>query len=291
MSTNQHMSRLEVEAEEERLMAAARSKASHQNLIRLHAGVTKINKLVAAVPAIKDRKERMDSINLALKGVKAIIANKDRRVQGTGALLKRIHNELTSAREAVYASTRPVRLDFSTTAEVVDELAEKIEASRIRAAQQRVEAETADEIKDAAEVFMKHGAETPKVDIGKKPFGVQRAPIVAIANPAFSAIKLKRNGFDAEAAHGYVVIHKQMVLGINRSLLDKRETQQQAAQRVMKLIQKQTGRKMQFATSQAYAYKGSAYYWIVAEEELNRLRRCGATTAEPQVERWGFAFN
>lgn len=268
----------------------ARATKAHNQLSQVHVGLASVHDRVQAIAASGMRKQRLEVLGDARYSLDEL---RKLRVNGTGRLIQAAMNEITSAREAVYvALAKSPRLDFSTLAAAVQEVSSMIDAQKQRMSSAVQSAAASSEIEDANDVFHRVATEAPKVELGNKPYSLYRVPVVAVSSPPLSPDKLRTNGIKAEPAHGYTVIHNQVVLGISmQRAAEKGEKPLDVAQRLIKMLSRQTGRRLMLVEQQSYGYRHASYYWLADEATLNAMRRSSINQSAPVFSSWGFAFN
>jgi hypothetical protein len=95
------------------------------------------------------------------------------------------------------------------------------------------------------------------------------------------------------------VIHNQLTLGINKSLLELKrggiekiiDTQKvfKKAQEMKKFVEKQTGTKYFFVSEKPYGASGGSWFWLMTERDMDAFAKA-LPGAHVKLERWGFAF-
>lgn len=214
------------------------------------------------------------------------------RVRGTGPILKILSNELQSAYDALELSTSHYisGLDFSELKKAPSALDRMASAAAERkTSDDPVQAEIESENAHLSSVFSQFQKESTRVDIGNRPFGIFRVPLVAITTPGLRKEALDHVGIKSESVAQYVVLHNQLVFGITKHALNSREKPLQAAERIADMIGKSRNTDIVFVTGQSVPYKGAVWYWMAEEQVANRLMR--AANNSLRINEWGFAFN
>lgn len=287
---------------EEEAVIATKLEARVKKLDVLQADLKKMEVKLAELPLLEASRQ-LKRITSQMKVLETILAAKPLPV-GVSKHLKVCMNELTSLREGVYvgAAKKKALAVASVTAAVtaINELRDTSAArlSKIAAASTGNDDNLFSD--DALRVIKNNEAESHKLDaIHRKPFVIARIPLVPVAKSFLTTDKLKRMGFKAESLGGYPVVHNQLVIGVNKKMLDEKKQQsgakirpedwKAAADTVRKLIQKQTNRKLFLVSEKPYGAQGGAWFWLMSENELSQF-----ASAFPgkrvQLERWGFAF-
>lgn len=227
------------------------------------------------------------------------------RVRGTSQVLKRVTNEINSALSAVQA-VRPgvfIGLKFPEIKDAQNDLARLATAEGAGYDEAVHDGHTPSGARDPenyltdfnAEIFEKHGRETPKVTIGNRPFAVHRVPVIAISKPGVNTDKLSKAGVKSEQVNQYAVIHGQIVIGIshNNSYQEKEgrkvKTTAQKAAEIAEMMGKSTRRSMKPVSEKGYPYKGATWFWYADDRTMNALYKSAG--GRLSVSEWGFAFN
>lgn len=293
---------------EDESVTATKLEARVKKLDSLKVDLTKMQAKLAELPLL-DSPRQLKRITSQMKALEVILASKPLPV-GVSKHLKVCMNELTSLREGVYVgatekkltAARKKALAVVTVTAAIEAIGELREVSSARLAKIKAAGSNDDNLfsDEALRVIKDNEAESRKLDaIHRKPFVIARVPLVPVAKSFLTTDKLQRMGFKAESLGGYPVVHNQLVIGVNKKMLDDKKQQKgakirpedwkAAADQVRKLIQKQTNRKLYFVSEKPYGAQGGAWFWLMSERELN-LFASAFPGKRVQLERWGFAF-
>lgn len=292
---------LEVEdaRKQSKLEAQARTLNTIANdLVKIHASLT-------ALPTV-GKDQRVLILSQAIGKIRRFQENG--LPLGSARPVRHTINELVSMREAVLSGTPMKKRDF--VAVVMTDAIKAIRASHESAAEKlqvvksnrkgssfiSPKEQSIEEIyKKAGEVIKRSTSEKDSLEsIGTKPFVIARVPIVPVASPNIDASKLKRLGIKSDSIANYPVIHNQIVLGINREVLEKTgkggksETAREAAERIANIVSKQHRTVLNFVTDKGYPYKSAVWYWLAPKQEINALSK--AANGRLNIQQWGFAF-
>lgn len=284
---------------EDEAVVATKLEARVKKLATLEADLKKMEAKLAELPLL-DPSRQLKRITSQMKVVETILANKPLPV-GVSKHLKVCMNELTSLREGVYVgSAKKKALAVVTVTAAIAALGELRDTSSARLT--KMSAGNDDNLfsDEALRVIKNNEAESHKLDaIHRKPFVIARIPLVPVAKSYLTVDKLKHMGFRAESLGGYPVMHNQLVIGVNKKMLDEKkqakgarinpEDWKAAADTVRKLIQQQTKRRLYLVSDKPYGAQGGAWFWLMSENELSQF-----ASAFPgkrvQLQHWGFAF-
>jgi len=296
--------------------------------------IVKLDRLVARTKAIAlgladlyvcNKPNRLKSLTAAMKTVDALRAEK---VVGTRLVIDTCMNELTSLREGIFtgAALDKSDLQIQTCAAAVGKFQELMASARRRldsmkrdnAEEQGIEVEADVDYSELAIIKnLKEKAKLP--EIKGKAFVVGRAPVVIVTTPGGGSSSgvpgakkvtfqqkdnpsnfvnrtvLEKGGFSVDNIDGYAIIHDQLVIGVNKSMieLDKRgrpaETIQEVAQRVMTSLSKASKKQMTLVTDGVYGYGGGSWFWIMPEKEMSLFSKA-FPGGHPKLKVWGLAF-
>lgn len=270
---------------------------------RLSKTVVSVSKLY-----VVDKTQQLKKLTAALKTVKGIID--DKPPIGISKQLRACVNELTSLREGVYTGAAVDKKTLSIIActkalQHVDELiasnTKTVERTVAEAAGMAV-ASREDEYmySDIAKVLEQTQKESENINsLQKRPFVLTRVPIIPLSKGPISVDKLKSAGFKADNLGGYPVLHNQLALGINKSMLDLKEREQgksidparilAQATKIKKMIEKQMKTKLYFVDEKPYGAVGGAWFWLMSDREL-KVFAATFPGKHVQITRFGFAF-
>lgn len=290
-----------------------------QVLAKMEARLTALKELRASLHKttislaklhIVDKEQQLKKLTIARKKVVAIAESKP--PVGVSKALRACLNELTSLREGVYVGTATTRKTLAIVAcsdavEHVDGLIAKT-TKRLEAAKSQTQAGSGDPVfqDEVVKVIQRTAEDAHKLESLKgKSFVVCRVPVVAVAKTMLDANKLKAKGFKAEDIGGYPVLHNQLVIGINKAMLNlkKNEMDEQgnslkplstdrwvnAADQVLAMIRKQTKVKYQLVDARPYGHAGGAWFWAMPERDLNLFATSFPGKAV-SLQSWGFGF-
>lgn len=285
---------------EEEAVVQSKLEARVAKLNTLQADLTKMEVRLAELPLLEPARQ-LKRITSQMKAIETILASKP--PVGVSRHLKMCMNELTSLREGVYlgAAKKRKALAVATVTAAIQAIGELRETSASRLT--KIKAAGSDDnlfSDDALRVIKDNAAESEKLDaIHRKPFVIARIPLVPVAKSFLTTDKLKHMGFKAESLGGYPVVHNQLVIGINKKMLDEKQQAKgakitpqhwlDAADKIRKLVQKQTSRKLFFVSEKPYGAQGGAWFWLMSERELS-LFASAFPGKRVQMESWGFAF-
>lgn len=278
----------------------AKAEARVKALIELKA---KLQRATLAVSELymSDKPTQMKKLTASLKKVKELADNKP--PVGVKKHLTACINELTSLREGVYigAATKKT-LSIVACADAVAEIAVLIDQTKARVKQAKVESGAADDelyTEEVEKVIQRNAKDATRLEsLKNRPFVISRVPIIPIAT-GLSTEALKRKGFKIETISNYVVMHNQLVIGINKEQLKlKREKEgksidtekwQTAILKILRMISKQIGSKVVLVDEKPYGAQGGAWFWVMPEKELNAFASCFSSKTV-KLQRFGFAF-
>lgn len=278
---------------------ATKLEARVGKLAELKGNLKKMQAKLAELPLLDDlgRRKRITS---QLKALDTILANKP--PVGVSKHLKMCVNELTSLREGVFVGAAKKRdlavLTVTAAIEHIDELGGKSQERLTK-----LTAANGDDglfSDDALRVIQENQFESRKLDaIHRKPFVVARVPVVPVAKSFLTVDNLTRKGFKTQSLGGYPVVHNQLVIGINKKMLDEKQQKEgakisaehwyAAADKLRKLIQKQANKKLAFVSERPYGAQGGAWFWLMPERDLD-LFASAFPGKRVQLTSWGLAF-
>jgi len=123
------------------------------------------------------------------------------------------------------------------------------------------------------------------------------APILPLVQPPFSADALKKLGFQFESISNYIVLHKQLVLGVSHDYVDKHMDKKLKKEDVLKdVVEVAIAKHANLNLTQVGGFSGwdGAYWaWLCPSRELTQLRKCtiaGPSATTFKVARWSFPF-
>lgn len=254
--------------------------------------IEQVQELVSRTLTIVNKINRTNQraqVKIALRLLSEAVAL---RVRGTGPVLKILMNEMQSASEALDLSDRSYvsGLDFSELKKAPNALARLADAATSRKeVEDPVQHEIEQENSHLDQVFRQFKSESTRVDIGKKPFGIFRVPLVAITTPPLRKAALDRVGIKSDEVAQYVVLHNQLVFGISKSALQGKEKPLDAAERIADMIGNARNTNIVTLAPNGVPYKGAVWYWMAEDHVANRLMR--AANNSLRIAEWGFAFN
>lgn len=284
---------------EEEAVITARLETRVGKLNKLKADLSKMEVSLAELPLLEPARQ-MKRITSQLKVIEAVLAAKP--PVGVSKHLKICMNELTSLREGVYvgSATKRKALAVATVTAAIAVINEMHETSATKLS--LVKSGSDDNLfsDDALRVIKNNEAESHKLDaIHRKSFVIARVPVVPVAKSFLTVDKLKHQGFKAESLGGYPVMHNQLVIGINKKMLDEKQQAKgakikpehwyDAADKIRKLIQKQTNKTLFFVSERPYGAQGGAWFWVMSEKEMS-LFGASFPGKRVQLTSWGLAF-
>lgn len=254
-----------------------------------------------------DKSTRLKRLTTAKKSVEAIL--KEKLPQGVGRQVEACINELTSLREGVFtgAATTKKSLAVLASTEAVAHVERILETAQARLAKAKAEAlgmptagsEEGLDFEEVSKILKQTQKESKNiVQLKTRPFVIARVPVIPITKGFINIERLKSQGMNVETIGGYAVVHNQLVIGINRSMLGLSDSEkhrstdpkriQAAALEILKSIQKTTKQKLQFVDDRAFGAVGGAWFWVMPERDLN-LFASVMPGKVVHLERWGFA--
>lgn len=213
---------------------------------------------------------------------------------GMSASLRRLANATLSLKESYSVDTMSLAVLHARAAE--DKCTElKGSAEGKRQALVTGATEIEDQLYERArEVLKRTATEVKRLDsLKNKSMAVARVPIVPILKKGFfKTAVLDRKGVHYDNIGGYVMLHNQIVLGINETAMRKtgRKTEKalDAARRLTTTLSKGMGTKVSIVSESGVHYNGGVWYWLAEDRMLDSLRdAAGGTLA---VQSWGFGF-
>jgi len=278
-----------------------RAKALVELKAKLEKATVKVSKLY-----VVEKPEQLKRLTSALKSVSSIMEN--RPPVGVSKALKACVNELTSLREGVYvgAAVDKKTLSILACTNAVKQVETLIEATKkkienVGKDEQDVmaaaEEQSYQEIEKVLEMTQK---ESQNIDqLHKRPFVLTRVPVIPLSKGPLNVSVLQKVGFKTDMVSGYTVMHNQLVLGVNKQMLELKKggisrvidtkVVLDKALEVKKMVEKQTGAKYQFVTEKPYGASGGAWFWLMTERDLNLFAK-SFPGGHVKLERWGFAF-
>ncbi len=251
---------------------------------------------------LDDKPKQLKKLTASLRLVKELAENKP--PVGVKKHLQACLNELTSLREGVFigaASKKALTIvSCSQAVNEVDALLSSAKA-KVSAAKTKVGPTDVDLYSDDIEKVIKQNADEAKNldSLTNRPFVVARVPMIPISSAGLSSEQLKRTGFKVETISNYVVMHSQLVVGINKSMLDLKRTKEggsidpkkwkDSALKIVKLLERELKTKMYLVDDKPYGYKGGAWFWVMTEKDLRSFASC-FPGKHVKLERFGFAF-
>lgn len=271
----------------------------------LHKTTLSVSKLY-----VMDKESRLKKLTSARKKVQAIAASKP--PVGVAKALRAAVNELTSLREGVFVGTATDKktlaiMACSEAVTHVDGLIEKAN-KRLAEAKALVKSGSNDPVfqEEVVKVIQKNAESETKLDSLKgKQFVISRVPVVAVAKTMLDVNVLKRRGFKADDIGGYPVIHNQLVIGINKTMIGLKKSEMnekgqsikpissdkwvKAATHVLDMVFKQTKVRYALVDGRPYGRAGGAWFWAMPERDLNIFAGSFPGKAV-SLRSWGFAF-
>lgn len=274
---------------------------------RLKALRTSLQKTVVSLSKlyVVPKEEQLKKLSASLKKVKGIID--DKPPIGVSKQLRACVNELTSLREGVYTGAAVDKKTLSIIAcnkavEHLDTLiaSNKRSIEKNKAGSEVTAADDEGMYGDIEKVLQQTQKEADNINaLHRRPFVLTRVPLIPITKAILSVDALKLKGFKADNLGGYPVLHNQLVIGINKSMLELKDAEKaksitpqrmlEQAEKVKKMIEKQMGVKLYFVDEKAYGAQGGAWYWVMSEREL-KLFSSVFPGRHVQLQRFGFAF-
>jgi hypothetical protein len=161
------------------------------------------------------------------------------------------------------------------------------------------DADTEKYYKDIGDKIQKYAPESKNLDgIKDKPFLVARSPVIPMGvTPSHG--QMTDLGFKVDTLDGYVVMHGQIVIGINSAFLKAKNSSKpgahhnqiiEAAHEVAARISKAKNERMFFVSDDPIKYKSASWFWLMTAAELKRFARCFPSKSV-RITSWGFAFN
>ncbi len=288
-----------IERENASMRAALEQK--ERRLTKVHAYLVKLKhrfSLLSIAP-LKDKKEGLVKIH----GNLVTLIEHPNLPHGLSKSLQRTLNEVVSIRESLSQSKK---IQASTVIEstMLDQAIElaaklcaisqfKIEAYGTRGDVARKEEYEDQLMEKARDIIKNSNKESKRLEaIKNKPVVLDRVPIVPVVDGILRSEVLNRKGLKTENLGGYVLIHSQMVLGINKEVLAKKGRKQEkaadAAKRYLDSFSKSTGKQLAFVSEQPTPYGGGLWFWVAEERVINALS--AAANNKFKLRYWGFGM-
>lgn len=223
----------------------------------------------------------------------------------------RFSNEFESARDAFKTGDVPLEeISFDSVREVkevtqvlIDSLNTRIQDLKengVDLSYVRDEARAVQTTLDTASQEMQRLAR-----VKNKPYLVCRAPVMPVPHNAYFLIPQMQKSFRVSVICGYPILHDQLVVGINRSVVKQSSVEPTLREIVKKLEARKSVKYIQIVkhgVSSAIAGRGIVWFWLMPEDEADAFRKCfrnygaagmvGTKTLGLQgiaVRDWGFA--
>ena len=130
--------------------------------------------------------------------------------------------------------------------------------------------------------------------IGDQEVFVAKAPIIPIADDSYLNFGKLAKSFDCDELSGYVVLHSQLVIGINKNVKNMEKTLSDT----IKKLENQNATKYILLMNRGVSYsnvKNALWFWIMNEHDANNLRLAFTNFKHKSMVRtisirdWGFA--
>jgi hypothetical protein len=255
---------------------------------------------------VVERDQQLKKLSANLKKIKAIL--EEGAPIGVSKHLKACLNELTSLREGVYtgAELDEEGATVLTVAEAVTHVTQLIASNKKTIARTKAEmvgASVEDDesyYADVTKVLAATQQQSQNLDgLKTRPFVVARAPVIPMAKSGLNPTKLQQQGFKTDNMAGYPVMHNQLVLGINKSMLELKDKEKSKsiksdrvfaeALKVKAVIEKQTKQKLFFVDEKPHGASGGSWFWLMPEREINAFAKA-FPDRHVSLLRFGFAF-
>lgn len=254
---------------------------------------------------LNTRRSRVKQSLLTLEGLKPI--------SGISKPMKAVINELRSISEGMVTGVAMEDSDYSIV--WMDHAVEKIRAAiqsndkalrELHMTDEELEAQPEEELYQGFEAVLASAREEASAadiaSIRDREWTVVRVPVVPMSKSGiFDAAKFQKNGIKCDNMAGYPMFRRQLVVGINKAMLDitdkerasgvaiARERVLAAATRVKRILEKKTGQRLQFVDQRPYGASGGAWFWLMPERELNAFAAC-CPGQRIQLLNWGFSI-
>lgn len=247
---------------------------------------------------MSDKSERMRKLTAARKAVQNLLDAEDLPT-GIGKYLRACANELTSLYEGTYvgASVDRKTLTLLSVAKAIEQVAHAKETSEARIL--AIKAETAESVgvgvtDETERVIKRNAQDSAKMpSLKNREYAVARVAVIPVlpkAPPSEVLLPaLKRRGFNVDDMAGYVAIHNQLVLGINKSTLKRGVDVMKAAKAMKSTLEQSMGTKLAFVSEKPAGYAGGAWFWLATEREMTQLAKA-LPGGRVNLSSWGFAF-
>jgi len=222
---------------------------------------------------------------------------------GVSSHIKACLNELTCLREGVFMGTATTKKSLAIIAGAnavarVDELLKNTRTKLL--AKTQVAASEDQYLSEVEKVLEKTQKESKNIsDLHKRSFVITRVPVIPIARGPINIQRLNSSGIKTDTIGGYPVLHNQMVIGVNKSFLNLKESEEyksldpervrEAAQKILDSISKSTKQKLHFVDSRPYGAQGGAWFWVMPDRQLNMFAK-SLPGNSLRLTSWGFAF-
>lgn len=275
-------------------MEKEKLESRYRKLEVLKANLEKLMQSLASL-VTAEKPARLKLLTAAINDVERL---RQAKVQGSKKILDMCANELTSIREGVFTGAARKKSDLALTTCVQGiKDCETLMASTKRQLEnlenEGTEVHSADDDEALRMLINKFNTQSKTLpSVHGKPFVVGRAPVVVV--DSMNRAKLEQAGFKVSHVEGYTVIENQMVVGLGKDFRKKKvgtdkyiETVEEAGERFVRALNKAKKTKFTLASQKPYGFDTGAWFWVVTENELNRLRT--ALMGKQKLQNWGIA--
>lgn len=287
-----------------RLKKLENLKAQVGNLVLLVSNLHKV-----------DNPKRLKRLTKALLSIDTLLANKV--PLGTAKLLKISKNELVSIREGAYINPLLNKndLDAVETLGIPDKLDKLINQTQANLNELKPKVvNSADEeqllYSSIESVLSETKLQESSVEALKtEKFVVATVSIVPMSSYVINANALTAKGFKVVDMGGYPVLHNQLVVGINRKLIDKERAEKakidlndskavkklgetsvfDEAEKIRKILEKQHAQDYRFVFDRPHGASGGAWFWLMRQRDLDAFVST-FPGGQAKLLRFGFAF-
>lgn len=312
---------------------ASRLEAAVFNLRQATETATQLKRLHSAMAniGVSDTPRQLLLIKSALAYVSEI---GDSAPRALNADLRIITNELQSLRDGIRANSVSQEEMFLTSSLQAANKATKLVLA-LTASVNTLKAGISAPV-SAVPNTVDLGERVKLPDLTKKEFGVARVPLTFSLMPSSGHTQvgyldpdmMSHLGFKVDLLDGYAIVHGQVVIAINRSMVEdtdpiqledgtisksvtpkrvkervtkfvnskpttvvkrRDKTMLDAANEVRVLLEKHTNVKYSFVSERSYNHKGDLYFWLMPSGDLTRFARA-FPGGHIRIHAWGFAF-
>ncbi len=303
-----------------------RLETQRDKLLEAETLVAKTIKSLAPLAQV-DKATKMKKLTLGVKRLRGVLDSG--APKGTAKALKLAINEMQSIRAGVYTDQEMAKSEFKVPylelamAEVQgrqtgnNKLIQQLELKRQGVdIQEQEEVRLYEDFSSILETTKAEGSKSQMEAIRDQEWVVIRAPLIPMPKKGvLNPDRFKAAGFNCESMAGYPMFRSQLVIGINRNMLDRpdahltaestdkekakaraavakaipREALLKAAVKVKRIVEKQTGQRLFFVDERPHGAAGGSWFWLMSENQINKLA-ANFPGGQIQLLNFGFAF-